>query len=190
MQDTENTTQTGKGKATASLVLGIASIVLAILSLVSFILGTLAIVFGVSSLKTSGAGKAKAGIITGSIGVVLSILSVVIVFMAVPALQRNSRDAQRRSDVSRVVVDVNDYQSYNSGKLPSVGEISSAIYSGGTSGNLSAGLSLIETLNSSGVPTITEAIYFAGENCEGITGTREFSVSILLESGAEYCQGS
>lgn len=45
-------------------------------------------------------------------------LIMLIVFLAVPALQRNSRNTQRRNDVSAVVGSVQEHQSNNNGQLP------------------------------------------------------------------------
>lgn len=40
------------------------------------------------------------------------------VFIALPALQRNQRDTQRKGDLSRVVTALQNYQSNNRNKLP------------------------------------------------------------------------
>ena len=40
------------------------------------------------------------------------------VFIALPALQRNQRDTQRKNDLSRVVTAVNNYSSSNRGNIP------------------------------------------------------------------------
>jgi prepilin-type N-terminal cleavage/methylation domain-containing protein len=40
------------------------------------------------------------------------------VFIALPALQRNQRDTQRKNDLSRAQTAVNNYQSNNRGSLP------------------------------------------------------------------------
>ena len=45
-------------------------------------------------------------------------LILLIVFLAVPALQRNSRNTQRKSDVSNLLAAVNEYVSNNGGTLP------------------------------------------------------------------------
>lgn len=45
-------------------------------------------------------------------------LILLIVFLAVPALQRNSRNTQRKNDVSAVLGGVNEYTSNNNGALP------------------------------------------------------------------------
>lgn len=45
-------------------------------------------------------------------------LIVLIVFLAVPALQRNSRNTQRKNDVSAMVGAVQEFTNNNGGKLP------------------------------------------------------------------------
>ena len=45
-------------------------------------------------------------------------LILLIVFLAVPALQRNSRNTQRKNDVSTILGSVNEYTSNNNGTLP------------------------------------------------------------------------
>jgi prepilin-type N-terminal cleavage/methylation domain-containing protein len=40
------------------------------------------------------------------------------VFIALPALQRNQRDTQRKNDLSRVMAAIRNYQSNNRGNLP------------------------------------------------------------------------
>jgi prepilin-type N-terminal cleavage/methylation domain-containing protein len=46
-------------------------------------------------------------------------LIMLIVFLAVPALQRNTRNTGRKNDASRIATAVNDFVSNNSGTLPS-----------------------------------------------------------------------
>lgn len=45
-------------------------------------------------------------------------LIILIVFLAVPALQRNSRNTQRKNDISGLLAAVNEYTTNNSGALP------------------------------------------------------------------------
>ncbi|MBS7346513.1 MAG: type II secretion system protein [Candidatus Sacchiramonaceae bacterium] len=40
------------------------------------------------------------------------------VFIALPALQRNQRDTQRKNDMSRIVTSLNSYKANNRGQLP------------------------------------------------------------------------
>jgi prepilin-type N-terminal cleavage/methylation domain-containing protein len=46
-------------------------------------------------------------------------LIMLIVFLAVPALQRNSRNTQRKNDVSTYAAAVNEWSTNNAGKMPS-----------------------------------------------------------------------
>src|SRR5688572_29093716 len=43
-----------------------------------------------------------------------------VVFLALPALQRSQRDTQRRSDMSRFLSQIQNYQSNNQGQVPDV----------------------------------------------------------------------
>lgn len=45
-------------------------------------------------------------------------LILLIVFLAVPALQRNSRNTQRKTDVAAILAGVSEFQNNNSGILP------------------------------------------------------------------------
>lgn len=53
-------------------------------------------------------------------------LILLIVFLAVPALQRNSRNTQRRDEVSTIAAAVNEYVTNNNGKLPGVWDATDA----------------------------------------------------------------
>jgi type II secretory pathway pseudopilin PulG len=52
--------------------------------------------------------------------IVLAIAGLImaIVFLAIPALQRNNRNTQRKNDITRLAGQINDYISNNNGKLP------------------------------------------------------------------------
>jgi prepilin-type N-terminal cleavage/methylation domain-containing protein len=50
----------------------------------------------------------------------IAALILLIVFLAVPALQRNSRNNAIKNDASNLLAAVNDYVANNSGKLPTV----------------------------------------------------------------------
>jgi len=52
-------------------------------------------------------------------------LIMLIVFLAVPALQRNSRNTQRKNDVSGLLSAVNEYANNNQGSYPASGTFSS-----------------------------------------------------------------
>ncbi len=48
------------------------------------------------------------------------------VFIALPALQRNQRDTQRRDDMSRFMSQISQYQANNNGKIPAATDVNSA----------------------------------------------------------------
>ena len=62
----------------------------------------------------------KQGFTIIEVVLVLAIAALIflMVFIALPALQRNQRDTQRKDDVGRLMTAVNNYQSNNRGKLP------------------------------------------------------------------------
>lgn len=49
-------------------------------------------------------------------------LIMLIVFLAVPALQRNSRNTGRRDDVARIAAGINDFVANNNGTLPTTAQ--------------------------------------------------------------------
>ena len=67
-----------------------------------------------------GAINTKTGFTIIEVSLVLAIAGLVLmmVFIALPALQRNARDAQRREDINEFVSAVKKYQSNNRGALP------------------------------------------------------------------------
>lgn len=48
----------------------------------------------------------------------IAALILLIVFLAVPALQRNSRNTSRRADVSNMLASINEFASNNNGRTP------------------------------------------------------------------------
>lgn len=61
-------------------------------------------------------------------------LILLIVFLAVPALQRNSRNNGRRNDITRIAAAVNDHVANNNGNLPTEAQMAGIM--GFTVGNL------------------------------------------------------
>ncbi|MBI3624090.1 type II secretion system protein [Candidatus Saccharibacteria bacterium] len=64
--------------------------------------------------------KRTSGFTIIEVMIVLAIagLILLIVFLAVPALQRNARNTQRRNDVARLLAAVQEYVNNNNGNLP------------------------------------------------------------------------
>lgn len=57
-------------------------------------------------------------IIEVMIVLVIAAVILLIVFLAVPALQRNSRNTQRKNDAANILAAINEYSSNNNGQLP------------------------------------------------------------------------
>lgn len=179
MSEVNNAAQTeSKGHSATSLVLGILAIITSIAWFLGIILGILAIVFGAVSLGTSGRKKAIAGIVTGSIGIVLALLSVLILYMAMPALQRNQRDTARKNDVTVLLSDIEAYRVEHQGVLPSATDLSTS------------NLAQVTAITADGTPTTIVAAYRVGADCDGTQSTRAYSIIVVLENDSHYCQGS
>lgn len=121
-------------------------------------------------------------------------LIILIVFLAVPALQRTSRNTQRKNDASRFSSLVNEHVSNNAGKLPS------AIGTGAGELNLAnTSFTIMETpvsgdIKKSGgtgtaldLGTLDKMILNTGATCNNNTvtaggGTRSYTVSYEVEA--------
>lgn len=62
-------------------------------------------------------------------------LIILIVFLAVPALQRNSRNTTKRSDVSKALGAVGEFTANNNGKVPVTADLPSLTATANLSGN-------------------------------------------------------
>lgn len=179
MSESHKTEQTeSQGLAITSLVLGILAIITCLVWYIGIVLGVLAIIFGAVSVKKRGRKKAIAGIVTGSVGVVLSLLIVWLVQAALPSLQQSQRDTARKNDVSVLMTDVTSFMTENRGQLPSASDLSTS--------------SLVQVTSVSGEdePTTDTAAFKTGANCDGASSARNYAITVLLESGSEYCLGS
>jgi prepilin-type N-terminal cleavage/methylation domain-containing protein len=124
------------------------------------------------------------------------------VFIALPALQRNQRDTARKSDVASVVSGVVAYTGNNRGIFPTTASLTS--YAKDVSDNTTsvvvngtAGMQNITTAD--GIVTVTQSST-CGESTGGADAkqvlaagtTRQFTVVTKLESGdgAYFCQNS
>lgn len=100
-------------------------------------------------------------------------LILLIVFLAVPALQRNSRNTQRKNDVSALLGAVNEFTSNHNGELPDSSDDEEAVLSnaglGYYSGGLGAGEGQVEfnedTASLSAAPEDDRAIVALGAKC-------------------------
>jgi len=121
-------------------------------------------------------------------------LIMLIVFLAVPALQRNSRDSQRKADISRILGAAQEVMNNNNGQVSSI----TAALIGSAAGTFSyyqanptvtamaAGVAAGSGLNATTTETAT--LYTAAV-CDGTTGkaisgtARQLAVVYTLESG-------
>ena len=128
-------------------------------------------------------------------------LIMLIVFLAVPALQRNSRNTQRRNDVAGLLGAVNEWVASNQGKIPTTGaEITDA------SNGAKLGFYTAPTSATNGSTTSVAAVnaadgirYVYGAVCDtgGATkpaSNKAFAIQFALESSGSsvtsQCQDS
>jgi len=127
------------------------------------------------------------------------------VFIALPALQRGQRDAQRKEDLSRVSVQMTNYLSSTRGSVPTSADGLANFVRGFLKGtdNQTAGDEYTDpngnpyTVRFSQAPTdIGQVGYYPKSNCdisadEGVktsNAARDFALTIKLESqNAPYC---
>jgi prepilin-type N-terminal cleavage/methylation domain-containing protein len=123
------------------------------------------------------------------------------VFIALPALQRSQRDTQRRSDLARVITQVNSYQSNNRNKSPQ----NQADWDNLMSGYMRAGGDPFEDPNGTayvfkagpvGNTAADGTIYYTQKaicNGEDITpnqGANKVAVQYRLEGGGVACDSN
>ena len=159
--------------------------------------------------------KSSTGFTIIEVMIVLAIagLILLIVFLAVPALQRSSRNTQRKNDVSALLAAVSEYADNNSGSLPATcsGTTTITVGAGTTSqsrmGYYNGGCSVTTTPAAGAVGFTTGAhvaasndslVITTGANCNGtaaVAGTARGVVALYqIETGsgttAAVCQES
>lgn len=154
--------------------------------------------------------KAASGFTIIEVMIVLAIagLIMLIVFLAVPSLQRNSRNTQRRNDVAALLGAVSEYADNNSGILPGAATLSgSSVYfcasgtcsaSNGTPANVgfySSGTVTLATAVPGSTPTNDTVYILKGFTCSGnspVAGSARSVVAYFsVEPGTTaQCQGS
>lgn len=123
-------------------------------------------------------------------------LILLIVFLAVPALQRNSRNTQRKNDASHVASLISEYESNNSGTPPTGVTFSGVVAAGGIDATgekfsiLSNTGTLTTTVNAGtlpAAPAVDSIIVESKTTCNGnvpsttIASTRSLVVYYYLE---------
>lgn len=123
-------------------------------------------------------------------------LIMLVVFLAVPALQRNSRNTQIKSAASAILGVVNEYQDVNSGQMPTTVAISNGtITASGATGTTPATGKTQSGYSASIAAFPTTAANNTGEfrvgidqKCNGNTGftatPRAIAVGFIVETGS------
>jgi hypothetical protein len=120
-------------------------------------------------------------------------LIMLIVFLAVPALQRNSRNTSRRSDASHLAGLINEYASNHAGTLPTgYGAGAGQVDISGEKWALVQTPAAVLLNNTTPAPGVTDVLNVnKGFKCDQSTntltaggGTRAFSVSFRVETSS------
>ncbi len=110
-------------------------------------------------------------IIEVMIVLVIAAVILLIVFLAVPALQRNSRNTQRRNDVSNYLAAVNEWSNNNNGATPVTASLSGA---NGINDLAKPGFYTLPTTVVTGGQSTSIALntmqLVTGARCDGTTG--------------------
>ena len=112
-------------------------------------------------------------------------LILLIVFLAIPALQRNSRNTQRKNDVARMSSAINEYVSNNNGQLPSSAPTWSAPtikFNGGTSAETNIGFYTTGIGTAQG--NVTENLSTASGGVAALAGTAADDRVVINNGGS------
>lgn len=135
----------------------------------------------------------------------IAALIFLMVFIALPALQRNQRDTQRRQDAGRFMSQLSSYATNNKGKVPSTtGELatfqnnylksSAGEFNDPTTGKAYE-ISLATSI-SSAPGNVGDMVYAPGYVCNGESlqsangSTRQAAVVVKLEGSGNNCQNT
>lgn len=118
------------------------------------------------------------------------------VFIALPALQRNQRDTQRKNDLGRVQTAIQNYQSNNRNNLPDFDNtfVSNYLTNGGDTFEdpTRGAYDFVEsTANPTFDPNVARIYVAEGWTCNGESladaGSRKVALRIKLEGGGIAC---
>jgi prepilin-type N-terminal cleavage/methylation domain-containing protein len=128
-------------------------------------------------------------------------LILLVVFLAVPALQRNSRNTSMKNDVQNVLGGITEFQNANSGAMPTTIATTSGVvkYSGSTN-DTTIKVQGSTTARNDTAPTGTNGpangtiIVVLGARCDGSTNARAtaayYSIETSGNSQTKQCQDS
>lgn len=145
----------------------------------------------------------KKGFTIIEVVLVLAIAALIflMIFIALPALQRNQRDTQRRTDVGTFISQLQNYQTNNNGKIPSSSDQLTTFKSNylkwksdgsGEFNDPKTGTGYTITLTDE-MPKDGEMFYQSdakcdGENLDSDAGVRSGAVRVKLEGSGVFCQ--
>ncbi|MDO8335537.1 MAG: type II secretion system protein [Candidatus Saccharibacteria bacterium] len=124
-------------------------------------------------------------------------LIMLIVFLAVPALQRNSRNTQAKNEAASMLGALNEFMNNNNGKLPAVGvsttggtNDASKVFASAKFTNVTA--LTIEAQAGTTAPTSTTDVLRLGAKCTSATGStvtplgaaRQVALLYMIEDSA------
>lgn len=116
-------------------------------------------------------------------------LIMLIVFLAVPALQRNARNTTNKNDASSVVGGINEYVSNNDGSFPTAVTGTGTVLISGTGGtttnakvNGSTAVSTVANAPTSITTGVVQVV--VGKNCAGTASPRAAAVYYAVESSS------
>ncbi len=151
--------------------------------------------------------KRQSGFTIIEVLIVLAIagLIMLIVFLAVPALQRNARNTQRRNDVAAILGGASEFVNNNNGALPDTFDSSTSSVSSSVAGSNSAPVKLgyfkpanvsLATGAPATFPDTDHVVVVTGYSCNstgtglGSANTRGIVALYTAEASAKLCQGS
>lgn len=120
----------------------------------------------------------------------IAALIFLIVFLALPQLQKNRRDTQRRNDGGRIVSQLESWAGDHNGTYPTDAEFIAGFKDNYVDGDITTPENGSYTLQVAAPTAVNQVQYLSsGDNgCDGTAlGAREVGVKVGLESG-EYCQ--
>lgn len=110
-------------------------------------------------------------------------LILLIVFLAVPALQRNSRNTSARNDAAAVLGGVSEFQAANNGALPTNVTGTGTITYAGTSPISITIQGTTQVLVNGGFPGTPGIVHVQlGVKCDGTSSTRAINAKFKIES--------
>ena len=156
--------------------------------------------------KGIGMKKTTTGFTIIEVVLVLAIAGLIflMVFLALPALQRQQRDTQRRSDASRVATNLTNWKSNNNGQLPLAASEATFVtnYLKGPTEFKSPAtqtqyvISWVRTAadaTTANGSVLSDSAYFGIDfKCSGetlVSAPGKFGIRIPLENGGGYCVG-